>query len=218
MLHSMNLLEELNETLRLIRNLIRIGTVTDVDLDAGKCRVLTGENTTDWLQWLSARAGATRTWFAPSVGEQVLIFSLGGELNAAFVLPGIFSDNFPAPSASAEALHFAFSDGAVIEYEPKTGALKAIGITSANIEASESITAAAKLVTVTASQKILLDSPTVECTQELVTKTLKVTGGGEMRGDINHSGGTLASNGVKVDNHSHGGVMRGGDRTEATYG
>jgi len=214
----MNLLEELNETLRLVRNLIRIGTVTDVDLVAGKCRVLTGENTTDWLQWLSARAGATRTWFAPTVGEQVLIFSLGGELNAALVLPGIFSDNFPAPSASAEALHFAFSDGAVIEYEPATGELKAIGITSANIEASESITAAAKVVTVTASQKILLDSPTVECTHELVTKTLKVTGGGEMHGDINHSGGTLASNGIAVDNHSHGGVMHGGDKTEGTYG
>lgn len=214
----MNLLEEINETLRLIRNLIRIGTVTDVDLVAGKCRVLTGENTTDWLQWLSARAGETRTWFAPSVGEQVLIFSLGGELNAAFVLPGIFSDTFPAPSASAEALHFAFSDGAVIEYEPATGELKAVGIKTATVKASESITAETKVVIVNAATKITLNSPTVECTNALVTKTLKVTGGGEMQGDITHSGGKLTSNGIAVDNHNHGGVQVGGSKTVGTYG
>ena len=214
----MNLLSELNETLRLLRNLIRIGTVTDVDLVAGKCRVLTGENTTDWLQWLSARAGAARTWFAPSVGEQVLIFSLGGELNAAFILPGIFSDTFPAPSASAEALHFAFSDGAVIEYKPATGALKAVGMKTATVKASESITAETKVVMVNAATKITLNTPTVECTNALITKTLKVTGGGSLSGDVTHTGGKLTSNGVAVDDHNHGGVYRGDDNTVGTYG
>lgn len=210
--------EEITEILRLVRNLIRIGTVTEIDLVAGKCRVQTGENITDWLQWLSARAGNTRTWFAPSVGEQVLIFSLGGELDAAFVLPGIFSDKFPAPSDSAEALHFTFSDGAVIEYEPKTGALKAVGIKSANVEATESITAKTKVVLVNASQKITLDAPTVECTHELIAKTLKVTEGGEMSGDVTHSGGSFTSNGIAVDDHSHGNVQSGGSQTKGTYG
>lgn len=209
--------EVLNETLRLLRNLIRIGTVTDVDLDAGKCRVLTGENHTDWLQWLTARAGKSRTWFAPSVGEQVLIFSLGGELNAAFVLTGIFSDHFPAPSASADALHITFADGAVIEYEPQTGALKVVGVKTATIQAENSITAETKVVMVNASQKITLDTPIVECTQQLITQTLKVTGGGEMAGDITHCGGKLSSNGVALDNHGHGGVQRGGDNTEGTH-
>ena len=214
----MNLLSELNETLRLIRNLIRIGTVTDVDLVAGKCRVQTGENNTDWLQWLSARAGNSRTWFAPYVGEQVLIFSLGGELDAAFILPGIFSDQFPAPSDSAEALHFTFSDGAVIEYEPQTGALKAVGIKKAHVEASESITANTRVVIVEASEKITLETPTVECTNELITKTLKVTEGGEISGDVKHSGGKFTSNGVTVDDHKHGGVQSGGSQTKGTYG
>lgn len=210
--------EEITEILRLVRNLIRIGTVTEIDLVAGKCRVQTGENITDWLQWLSARAGNTRTWFAPSVGEQVLIFSLGGELDAAFVLPGIFSDKFSAPSDSAEALHFTFSDGAVIEYEPKTGALKAVGIKSANVEATESITAKTKVVLVNASQKITLDTPTVECTHELIVKTLKVTEGGEMSGDVTHSDGSFTSNGIAVDDHSHGNVQSGGSQTKGTYG
>lgn len=62
------------------------------------------------------------------MGEQVLLLAVGGELDTAFVLPGIFSDDYPAPSASADAFHITFPDGAVIEYEPETGALTVSGI------------------------------------------------------------------------------------------
>ncbi|HFD2068508.1 phage baseplate assembly protein V [Serratia marcescens] len=157
-----------HDILRLLRNLIRIGTVSVVDLDDGLCRVETGGNLTDWLNWLNFRAGRTRNWSAPSVGEQVLIFALGGELDTAFVLCGIFSDDFPAPSASADALHIAFPDGAVIEYEPETGALSVSGIKTADVQASESITASTKVVIVTAD-KITLDAPEVVCTNKLTT-------------------------------------------------
>ncbi|WP_313929774.1 phage baseplate assembly protein V, partial [Escherichia coli] len=67
-------------------------------------------------------AGRSRVWWAPSAGEQVLLLAVGGELDTAFVLPGIFSDDHPGPSASADAFHITFPDGAVIEYEPETGA------------------------------------------------------------------------------------------------
>jgi phage baseplate assembly protein V len=65
--------------------------------------------------WPTCRAGRSRVWWAPSVGEQVLILAIGGELDTAFVLPGIFSDDHPASSASPDALHVAFPDGAFIE-------------------------------------------------------------------------------------------------------
>lgn len=191
--------EQLSEVLRLLRNLIRIGTVSDVNLDYGLCRVDTGNNTTGWLHWLSARAGKTRSWNAPSVGEQVLILCLGGELDTGFVLPGIFSDENPAPSASADALHWSFPDGAVIEYEPETGALTATGIQTATIKAAV---------------KILFDSPEVECAAHLKAKTFEFTEGGNMSGDVEHGGGNLSSNGVVVDDHDHGGVQRGGSRTD----
>ncbi|HDR2703969.1 TPA: phage baseplate assembly protein V [Enterobacter roggenkampii] len=193
--------EQLAEIQRLLRNLIRIGTVSAVNLDDGLCRVDTGKNTTGWLHWLSARAGKTRSWNAPSVGEQVLILCLGGELDTGFVLPGIFSDDNPAPSASADALHWSFPDGAVIEYEPETGALSATGIQTATIKAAV---------------KILFDSPEVECTTLLKTARLEVTQGATMKGDVTHSGGKLSSNGVVVDDHDHGGVQRGVSRTEGT--
>lgn len=191
--------EQISEILRLLRNLIRIGTVSEVNLDDALCRVDTGLNTTGWLHWLSARAGKTRAWNAPSVGEQVLILCLGGELDTGFVLPGIFSDDNPAPSASADALHWSFPDGAVIEYEPETGALTATGIQTATIKAAV---------------KILFDSPEVECTALLKTAQLEVTQGATMKGDVTHSGGKLSSNGVVVDDHDHGGVQRGGSRTD----
>ncbi|WP_414147545.1 phage baseplate assembly protein V [Erwinia sp. BNK-24-b] len=185
-----------SEILRLLRNLIRIGTVSAVNLDDGLCRVDTGNNTTNWLHWLAARAGRTRSWNAPSVGEQVLVLCLGGELDTGFVLPGVFSDENPAPSASADALHWSFPDGAVIEYEPENGALKATGIQSATIQAAV---------------KIMLDSPEVECSALLKTAMLEVTQGGTMKGDVQHSGGSFSSNGVVVDSHKHGGVKSGGD-------
>ena len=191
--------EQLSEILRLLRNLIRIGTVSAVKLDDGLCRVDTGNNTTGWLHWLSARAGKTRSWNAPSVGEQVLVLCLGGELDTGFVLPGIFSDNNPAPSASADALHWSFPDGAVIEYEPATGALKATGIQTATIEAAV---------------KILLSTPEVECSAHLKARTFEFSEGGKMTGDVEHSGGKFDSNGVVVDDHDHGGVQRGGSRTD----
>ncbi|EGJ6207019.1 phage baseplate assembly protein V [Escherichia coli] len=119
----MNTLANIQELARALRNMIRTGIIVETDLNAGRCRVQTGGMCTDWLQWLTHRAGRSRTWWAPSVGEQVLILAVGGELDTAFVLPGIYSGDNPAPSASADALHIRFPDGAVIEYEPETSAL-----------------------------------------------------------------------------------------------
>ncbi|EKN3371348.1 phage baseplate assembly protein V [Yersinia enterocolitica] len=210
----MNTQTQLTEILRLLRNLVRIGTVAEVDLDQALCRVATGDNITGWLNWLTLRAGQSRSWWAPSEGEQVLILSLGGELDTAFVLPGIFSDDFPPPSASADGLYLAFPDGATLHYEPESGELQADGVKTAVINASESINATAPTITCAASVKILLDTPEVECTQNLTTATLNVKSGGKMSGNIEHSGGKFSSNGVVVDDHDHGGVQRGGSYTE----
>lgn len=124
----MNTLANIQELARALRNMIRTGIIVETDLNAGRCRVQTGGMCTDWLQWLTHRAGRSRTWWAPSVGEQVLILAVGGELDTAFVLPGIYSGDNPSPSVSADALHIRFPDGAVIEYEPETSALTVTGV------------------------------------------------------------------------------------------
>lgn len=212
----MTIQTSVQEISRVLRNMIRTGIIVETDLNAGRCRVQTGGIYTDWLQWLTHRAGRSRVWWAPSVGEQVLLLAIGGELDTAFVLPGIFSEDNPAPSASADAWHVVFPDGAVIEYEPETSALTVSGIKTADVTASESVTVAVPVVTVKAASRITLDTPEVVCTNKLTTATLEVKKGGSMRGNIDHSGGTFISNGVQVDDHDHGGVQRGGDWTEGT--
>ena len=205
----MNTLANLQELARALRNMIRTGVIVETDLDAGRCRVQTGGIQTDWLQWLTQRAGRSRTWWAPSVGEQVIILAVGGELDTAFVLPAIFSDDYPAPSASADALHIAFPDGAVIEYEPDTGALTVSGIKTADVTASESLTATVPLVLVKADTRITLDTPEVVCTNKLITGSIEVQKGGTMKGNIEHSGGNLSSNGKVLHTHKHPGDSGG---------
>lgn len=73
---------------------------------------------TTWLNWLTCRAGRSRVWWAPSEGEQVLLLAIGGELDTAFVLPGIFSDDHPAPSGSPDALHVSFLMGRLSSTSP----------------------------------------------------------------------------------------------------
>ncbi|ENR5391192.1 phage baseplate assembly protein V [Providencia rettgeri] len=200
------------DILRLIRNLIRIGTVTDVNAKKG-CRVQIGNLETDWLNWVTLRAGSTRTMNAPSVGEQVLILALGGELTTAFVLTGIFSNEHSEPTDSLTADHRTYSDGAIIEYEPATGALIATGIKTATIDASEQINATTNVVIVNASKQINLTTPTVICSQNLTCATLNVTEGGEMTGNFTHTGGAIKSNGITLHDHTHGGVRSGGEST-----
>lgn len=198
----------------MLRNMIRTGIIVETDLDTGRCRVQTGGIYTDWLPWLTQRAGRSRTWWAPSIGEQVLLMAVGGELDTAFVLPGIFSDDHPAPSASADAWHVVFPDGAVMEYEPKNSALTVSGIKTADVTASGSLTATVPEVLIRASTRITLDTPEVICTNKLTTATLEVQQGGKLQGNIDHTSGAFTSNGVQVDNHNHGSVQSGGSWTK----
>lgn len=212
----MNTLSTIQELARAIRNLIRSGVVTEVDIVQGLCRVQSGGIQTTWLNWLTTRAGRSRTWWAPSVGEQVLLLAIGGELDTAFVLPGIYSDDNPAPSASADAWLVEFPDGAVMSYEPETGALTVTGIKTADVTASDSVAVSVPVVLIKAETRVTLDTPEVVCTNKLTTGMLEVKQGGKMSGNIEHSGGAFTSNGVQVDKHGHGGIRRGDEWTEGT--
>lgn len=111
----------LAELTRLLQNLIRLGVV--VEVDGARARVQTGKNTTGWQPWLTHRAGAARTWWQPSVGEQVVLLSPGGDLSAAVILPSLYSDQHHAPELDAEAHTVVYPDGAVMCYHSGTHTL-----------------------------------------------------------------------------------------------
>lgn len=187
---------EIAELLRLLENIARTGTVTEIDEGKWRVRVQSGELETTWLRWNAQRAGAFKVWVPPSIGEQVWFLYLGGNTDVAFIGGSLYSDDNQAPGASRNEMVVTAPDGAKFRYDAEAGALQVKGIKSAVIEASVLVT---------------LDTPEVNCTNLLRAKKLDITEGGEMRGDFNHTGGALTSNGVQVDDHHHGEVERGGD-------
>ena len=189
------------ELLRLLENIARTGTVTEIDETNARVRVQSGGLETTWLRWNTQRAGAFKVWVPPSVGEQVWFLCLGGNTDVAFIGGSLYSDDNPAPGVSRNEMVVTAPDGATFRYDAEVGALQVTGIKSATIEASV---------------KITLDTPEVECTNLLTTKNLSVTEGGEMHGDITHTDGAFTSNGVQVDSHNPGAVERGGSWTEGT--
>lgn len=96
---------------RRLANMIRVGTIKEVDLDAGLAGVQLGDPDdddgdfeTDFLPWLVARAGQKRKkWTAPEVGEQVLVLSPSGELSQGFILGGIFQAETAGYEANGDA-------------------------------------------------------------------------------------------------------------------
>ncbi|MGI8465609.1 phage baseplate assembly protein V [Pectobacterium punjabense] len=188
-----------NEFDRLLHNLIRIGTVIDVDHVRHLARVETGGNKTDWIRWGVARAGDAQTWWPLSAGEQVVMVAPGGDLATAVIVLSLYSSQHSAPSASPKVHTTVYPDGASETYDANTSTMTVKGVKRVIVEAVESIT---------------LDTPKVICTQHLSTQTLSVEKGGTMKGNITHTGGKMSSNGVVVDSHDHGGVQRGGSRTD----
>lgn len=189
------------ELMRLLENIIRTGVIFAVDEEKWCVRVRSGNLETGWLRWNTPRAGAFKIWIPPSVGEQVSIACIGGNPETSIILGSLYSNDHPAPGNSLKEIVIKAPDGAVIRYDADTSALEATGMKTAKLEATVSVT---------------LDTPVVECTKHLKTATFEVTKGGKMRGDVEHSDGKMTSNGVQVDDHSHGGVQRGGSWTEGT--
>ncbi|WP_066738183.1 phage baseplate assembly protein V [Cupriavidus sp. D384] len=198
--------------LRLLENLLRLGTITELQHTAPpRVRVQTGGLTTDWLPWIEHRAGSTRTWSPPTIGEQVLLLCPSGDLRNGIVLCGIPSDANDTPSHSPNETVTRYPDGATTRYNHTSGALTVIGVQHVLIEAATSV---------------LVRSPTTTFDGDVTVKGLLsyqngISGqaganGNAIQGDITHSGGDLSSNGVVVHKHDHGGVRRGGDRTEGT--
>ena len=116
------------ELARRLSNVVRPGVVAEADYALARVRVQYGGPgaVTGWLPWLAARAGGDRSWWAPEIGEQVLILAPSGELSNGIVLAGLYQSNRPAPAASSYRRLVHYSDGAEIEYDSKAHRLRAV--------------------------------------------------------------------------------------------
>lgn len=99
--------------------LIRLGTIAAVDLAAARCTVSLGEGlVTGPIRWIEPRAGATRSWSPPSIGEQVILFCPEAEMAAGIALRGVVCNTFPAPGSTLREF-VEYQDGAQIGYDPE---------------------------------------------------------------------------------------------------
>lgn len=183
---------QLTEIMRLITNLIRTGTVTEVDRDNWLCRVKVGDLETNWINWLTLRAGGARTWWCPSPDEQVVVLSMGGNLETAFALPAIYSSQFAPPSNSVDGSVTQYPDGGWFEYEPATGRWHIRGIKSMVIEAADNITLK--------TAEFVVEADITRINSEVV-----------INGAVTRGGGPMSSSGIVVDDHAHNKVKSGGD-------
>lgn len=119
----MNATFEMSELARKLENLIRLGKVIEVDASTSRVTVKMGNLTTRPLPWLETAAGETRTRRVPSVGEQVVVLSMSGELNNGVVLGGLSQHRYPSLTSPPEEEQHVFSDGTTIRYNSQHHAL-----------------------------------------------------------------------------------------------
>lgn len=165
-----------------IANLVRVGTVQAVQ--GNQARVAIGSTLTDWLYWTSRRAFDAFDYDTLTVGEQVLVLSIWGDVSQGVIVGSIPQDAQAAPS-SGIVWGKRFKDGATITYDPDSHSL---GVVAGN----SPITIKCKSAMVQASDNIKLDAPDVNITGNLaVGKDVSVGGKMTASGDVIGSGKSL---------------------------
>lgn len=180
----MTTLEDLEHRLG---DLLRLGTIAEVDARAAACRVRTGEIITGPLPWLAPRAGGVAVWSPPSVGEQCLLLCPEGDALCGLVLVGLFSNAFSAPASDPDLTVVQFPDGAQLRYHHGDHRLEALLPSggTAQVKADGGLT-------------IVGD----------VSITGNLTASGTVTGQTDVVGG-----GISLKGHTHGGVAVGQAKT-----
>ena len=78
---------DIGELQRQLSNLFRIGKVKELDEANARVKLDVSGLTTDWLPWGAARAGKTKNWSAPQIGEQVMMASPFGDMGQGVLEP-----------------------------------------------------------------------------------------------------------------------------------
>jgi phage baseplate assembly protein V len=216
---------EISDIARRLASMVRVGRVAEVNHAQVRVRVTFGPdggNKTAWLPWMAGRAGATKEWNPPSVGEQVVVLSPSGNPAAGFILAGSINWNSnPAPASSGNITKTVFADGTTITQDATSKAY------SVSVPAGGQISLACGSSSITiADGQITLNTPNLVLAANSISAAS--TSGGSasatFTGDINQTGninqtGSITSTGdhvagsISLKTHRHGGVQSGGSNT-----
>lgn len=214
---------------RQLANLIRIGRVKSVQYDPPAVKLSIGDLETDWLPWSTSRAGGTRSWTAPTVGEQRMLFSPYGDMGQAVIGPAIYQDDYPAPATSGDQEHVVFPDGSSVDYNSATNTLTVsvagsgkviVNCKQADINATDAANVNTKTATVTASTKVDLLTPITHCSGSLtVDGTITGLSGLAISGTVSGGSASAAINGpvtINGDTTTTGALTNNGKAVGST--
>ena len=183
------------EILRRLENMVRAGTVEAVRTGRpARCRIRCGGLLTNWIPWVAGRAGgdAGSVWWPPVVGEQVLMFSPGGDLMNAVALPSAYSDRNPQASDNPKMFRMDFGGSGYMSHDAEGGLLKmeTVGsIVLAVMSSSVTITEGS-IVLEAGGSKLTISAEGVRGTPDVLAQAISLV------------------------NHQHPGVKRGDDKTD----
>jgi phage baseplate assembly protein V len=167
-----------------------IGLVIELILDNNKqprARVLLDGVESAPLPWIAMRAGANRTWAVPSIGEQVLVACPNGDPANGIILGSLFCEEYPAPTDKETLTRYLFADGAVLDYDTETHALRAILPDGATAE-------------ITATGGMTLNGD------------VTIAGDLSVSGDV-AADGDVSAGSISLKTHTHGAVQPGAGNT-----
>jgi phage baseplate assembly protein V len=179
----------ISEHARMISNMIRVGSVVELDTEKGLVKVRAGGVVSDWIHFAADRAGPVRRWNPPRPGEQVVIACPGGELEHGVVLGSIYQDKYPHGGTSKYQDRTVYPDGSVVEFNAETHTLTVTAAKEGKVVIN------CKNAEIKATGELKIDTPTAKFT-----------------GDIKADGDVQAGS-VSLKDHKHGQVQPGSGQT-----
>ncbi len=199
----------LAEIARRLENMLRVGSVDAADYGRARVRIRCGQLVTGWLPWLTARAGHDVDWWAPDLGEQVLVLSPSGEMANGIVLPALYRGAVPAPETTPDVRSIAFGDGTSIKYDRAAHRLSVSCVGDVTVTNASTITVQSGGAVTVQAPSVTIDTPM--CT---VSGRLNVGNGMAVTGSVGGSAaatfsGDVVAGGISLTGHTHPGDSGG---------
>ena len=115
--------QPISDLFRRFENLIRIGTIAELDHAARKIRVQSGELLTTWLPYPAEIGNNYKRWQPLRLGTQVVLACPSGDPSQALIISILYSNDIEPPSTDENLDVVEFVDGTKIEYNSQTNTL-----------------------------------------------------------------------------------------------
>lgn len=214
-------MQNIDQLGQIVSSLIRVGTVSSVNDEAGTARVLFRDRddiVSHDLRPILTNSLHNKDYWLPDVGEQVICLFLPTGIEQGYILGSMYSRANPPPENTRDKRRVQFADGTLVEYDRSTshmkidcvGSVEILGATHLSVNFGGSVTVTAPSTTINTEQthngNITVDG---NLTVSGVTQTgglvsTGVAGGAaSIAGGLQVTSGDVTADGISLKNHTH---------------